>query len=254
MTALVSFTDVSLGYGGRAILSGISLDIPRGDFLGLVGPNGSGKTTLLRGLLGTLAAQRGTIAIGSDARFGYVPQREQIDARYPLTVLDVVLMGRYARMGLFRRPAPADHAAAAHALEQVGIADLSAKRLADLSGGQKQRALIARALVGDPTVLVLDEPTSGLDLVATTQILGLVRDLHEREGLTVLMVSHALNEVANYVARIALLVEGQLRIGPVGEVLTEKALSGLYGIPVEVASFEGHRIVLARHHRGANHA
>lgn len=254
MTPLVSFTDVALGYGSRSILSGISLDIPRGDFLGLVGPNGSGKTTVLRGLLGTLPAMEGTIAIGPDVRFGYVPQREQIDTRYPLTVLDVVLMGRYPRLGLIRRPGPADREAAEHALEQVGIGNLSSKRLADLSGGQKQRALIARALVGDPTVLVLDEPTNGLDLVATTQILGLVRDLHEREGLTVLMVSHALNEVANYVSRIALLVEGKLRIGPVGEVLTEGALSELYRIPVEVASFEGHRIVLARHHRGANHA
>ena len=251
---LVSFTDVTLGYGTRSILSSISLDIPKGDFLGLVGPNGSGKTTLLRGLLGTLRALKGTIAIGPEVRFGYVPQREQIDARYPLTVLDVVLMGRYPRLGLFKRPGGADREAARRALEQVGIGDLAAKRLADLSGGQKQRALIARALVGDPTVLVLDEPTTGLDLVATTQILGLVRDLHERESLTVLMVSHALNEVANYVARIALLVEGRLKIGPVDEVLTESELSGLYRIPVEVASFEGHRIVLARHHRGSNHA
>jgi manganese/zinc/iron transport system ATP- binding protein len=251
---LVSFNDVTLGYGARPILTGISLDIPRGDFLGLVGPNGSGKTTLLRGLLGTLPALDGAITIGPDVRFGYVPQREQIDTRYPLTVLDVVMMGRYRRLGLFRRPGPADRKAAGQALEQVGIGSLAGKRLADLSGGQKQRALIARALVGDPTVLVLDEPTNGLDLVATTQILGLVRDLHEREGLTVLMVSHALNEVANYVERLALLVEGKLKLGPVDEVLTEGALSGLYGIPVEVASFEGHRIVLARHHHGNGHA
>jgi ABC-type Mn2+/Zn2+ transport system ATPase subunit len=251
---LVSFADVTLGYGNRAVLSGVTLDIPRGDFLGLVGPNGSGKTTLLRGLLGTLPALAGSITIGPDVRFGYVPQREQIDVRYPLTVLDVVMMGRYRRLGLMRRPGPADRKAAHEALEHVGIGSLAEKRLADLSGGQRQRALIARALVGDPTVLVLDEPTSGLDLVATTQILGLVRDLHERQGLTVLMVSHALNEVANYVARLALLAEGRLRMGPVDEVLTESALSGLYGIPVEVASFEGHRIVLARHHRGNNHA
>jgi ABC-type Mn2+/Zn2+ transport system ATPase subunit len=247
VTPLVSFTDVTLGYGTHSILTGISLDIPRGDFLGLVGPNGSGKTTLLRGLLGALPALQGTIAIPPDVRFGYVPQREQVDARYPLTVLDVVMMGRYPRLGLFRRPGPADRKAAEQALEQVGIGTLSSKRLADLSGGQKQRALIARALVGDPTVLVLDEPTNGLDLVATTQILGLVRDLHEHQGLTVLMVSHALNEVANYARRLALLVEGKLRVGPVDEILTERALSDLYGIPVEVAAFAGHRIVLARH-------
>ena len=254
MTPLVSFTDVTLGYGARSILSGISLEILRGDFLGLVGPNGSGKTTLLRGLLGTLNALSGTITMGPEVRFGYVPQREQLDTRFPLTLLDVGMMGRYSRIGLLKRPGPVDRSAALQALAQVGIADLSSKRLADLSGGQKQRALIARALVGDPTVLVLDEPTNGLDLVATTQILGLVRDLHERHGLTVLMVSHALNEVANYVERLALLVGGHLRVGPVDEILTEAALSELYGIPVEVASFAGHRIVLARHHRGPNHA
>jgi zinc/manganese transport system ATP-binding protein len=100
--------------------------------------------------------------------------------------------------------------------------------------------------VGDPTALVLDEPTNGLDLVATTQILGLLRELRDQSGLTVLMVSHALNEVANYVERIGLLVDGRLREGPVDEVLTEASLSELYRIPVEVASVGGHRIVLAR--------
>src|ERR671934_203463 len=118
--------------------------------------------------------------------------------------------------------------------------------LTDLSGGQKQRVLIARALVGDPNVLVLDEPTNGMDLVSTTQILGLVRDLHERDGLTVLMVSHALNEVANYVERIALVLEGSFRIGSVDEIMNERTLSAMYGIPVEVDSFDGHRIVVAR--------
>jgi ABC-type cobalamin/Fe3+-siderophores transport system ATPase subunit len=95
-------------------------------------------------------------------------------------------------------------------------------------------------------VLVLDEPTNGMDLVATTQILGLVRELHDRDGLTVLMVSHALNEVANYVERIALVVEGGFRIGTTDEIMTEQALSEMYGIPVEVDSFDGHRIVVAR--------
>ncbi len=251
---LVALRGVALGYGSRAVLTGVDLTIAPGDFLGLVGPNGSGKTTLLRGLLGTLRPQEGEIAIAPGVRFGYVPQREQIDGRYPLRVLDVVLMGRYPRIGLLRRPGPADRDAARRALDHVGIADLADKRLGDLSGGQKQRTLIARALAAEPTVLVLDEPTNGLDLVATTQILGLVRDLHERDRLTVLMVSHALNEVANYVDRIALLVEGRLRVGPIGEVLTEAALTDLYGIPVEVASFGGHRIVVARHRNGGGRA
>lgn len=246
MTVLVSFQDVTLGYPRRVLLRGVTFTIPRGDFLGLVGPNGSGKTTLLRALLGTLDPLGGTIETAPDVRFGYVPQRDQIDSGYPLRVLEVVLMGRYDRVGLGRRPGPLDRERARQALAHVGMADYAEAQLADLSGGQKQRTLIARALVGEPSLLVLDEPTAGLDLVASTQILGLVRELHERDGITVLMVSHVLNEVANYVRRIGLLVDGALRIGPLDQVLTERALTGLYGIPVEVASFGGHRVVLAR--------
>ncbi|HEX9892457.1 MAG TPA: ATP-binding cassette domain-containing protein, partial [Gemmatimonadales bacterium] len=140
---LVTLRGVSLGYGARAVLQSVDLSIVTGDFLGLVGPNGSGKTTLLRGLLATLSPLAGSITIAPGVRFGYVPQREQIDARYPLRVLDVVLMGRYSRIGVLRRPSAADRAAAVEALAHVGIADLAEKQLADLSGGQKQRTLIA---------------------------------------------------------------------------------------------------------------
>jgi ABC-type Mn2+/Zn2+ transport system ATPase subunit len=246
MSALVSFDRVALGYGRRTILSGLSFAVSEGDFLGLVGPNGAGKTTVLRAILGTLKPQSGTLVRSEALRFGYVPQRDQVDYNFPLRVVDVVLMGRYDRIGLGRRPGADDRRRAMDALEHVGIPDLAERQLKDLSGGQKQRTLIARALVGEPNVLVLDEPTNGMDLVSTTQILGLVRELHERDGLTVIMVSHALNEVANYVERIALVVGGGFRIGTVDEIMTEGVLSEMYGIPVEVDSFNGHRIVLAR--------
>jgi manganese/zinc/iron transport system ATP- binding protein len=246
MAPLVTFDRATLGYGRRAVLTDISFDIPEGDFLGLVGPNGAGKTTILRALLGTLEPLGGTVTRASTLRFGYVPQRDQVDYSFPLKVLDVVMMGRYDRIGLGRRPTDDDRRRAHEALEHVGIDRLSGRPLADLSGGQKQRTLIARALVGEPNVLVLDEPTNGMDLVATTQILGLVRELHDRDGLTVLMVSHALNEVVNYVDRIALVVEGGFRIGTTDEIMTEQALTEMYGIPVEVDSFDGHRIVVAR--------
>jgi manganese/zinc/iron transport system ATP- binding protein len=213
-----------------------------------VGPNGAGKTTILRALLGNLEPLEGTVRRAAGLRFGYVPQRDQVDYGFPLEVIDVVMMGRYDRIGLVRRPAAEDRRLACAALEHVGIPELAEAPLNALSGGQKQRTLIARALVGSPNVLVLDEPTTGMDLVATTQILGLVRELHDRDGLTVLMVSHALNEVANYVDRIALVLEGAFRIGPVDEIMTEDTLSEMYGIPVEVDSHEGHRIVVARRH------
>jgi ABC-type Mn2+/Zn2+ transport system ATPase subunit len=246
MAPLVNFDRATLGYGRRTVLTDISFDIPEGDFLGLVGPNGAGKTTILRALLGSLEPLGGTVSRAPTLRFGYVPQRDQVDYSFPLKVLDVVMMGRYDRIGLMRRPSNADRALAADALDHVGIGHLAEQQLNALSGGQKQRVLIARALVGDPNVLVLDEPTNGMDLVSTTQILGLVRELHERDNLTVLMVSHALNEVANYVERIALVVEGGFRLGTVQEIMTEQTLSDMYGIPVEVDSFNGHRIVVAR--------
>jgi ABC-type Mn2+/Zn2+ transport system ATPase subunit len=251
MAPLVTFDHATLGYGRRVVLTDISFEIPEGDFLGLVGPNGAGKTTILRALLGSLAPLGGTVTRAPRLRFGYVPQRDQVDYNFPLKVVDVVMMGRYDRIGLGRRPTNDDRRRAHRALEHVGIEQLADRPLADLSGGQKQRTLIARALVGEPNVLVLDEPTNGMDLVATTQILGLVRELHDNDGLTVLMVSHALNEVANYVERIALVVEGGFRIGTTDEIMTEQALSQMYGIPVEVDSFDGHRIVVARRHTEA---
>jgi ABC-type Mn2+/Zn2+ transport system ATPase subunit len=246
MSSLVTFAGAALGYGRHTVLSGLSFAVAEGDFLGLVGPNGAGKTTVLRAILGTLRPMSGTVSRAPGLRFGYVPQRDQVDYNFPLRVLDVVMMGRYDRIGLGRRPGADDRRRAMAALEHVGIPDLAERQLKELSGGQKQRTLIARALVGEPNVLVLDEPTNGMDLVSTTQILGLVRELHERDRLTVIMVSHALNEVANYVERIALVVGGGFRIGSVDEIMTVPVLSEMYGIPVEVDSFNGHRIVLAR--------
>jgi ABC-type Mn2+/Zn2+ transport system ATPase subunit len=246
VTALITFDGVTLGYGRRPVLTDLSFRIPEGDFLGLVGPNGAGKTTILRAILGSLSPLSGTITRADGLRFGYVPQRDQVDYNFPLKVVDVVLMGRYDRVGLARRPGRRDRDRARAALEHVGIADLADEPLSALSGGQRQRALIARALVGEPNLLVLDEPTNGMDLVSTTQILALVRELHEHDGLTVLMVSHALNEVANYVRRIALVLEGSFRVGDVDEIMTEETLTEMYGIPVEVGSFEEHRMVFAR--------
>ena len=246
MTALVTFDRVTLGYGRRAVLTDLHFVIPEGDFLGLVGPNGAGKTTIVRAILGNLEPLSGSVRRVDGLRFGYVPQRDQVDYGFPLKVIDVVMMGRYDRIGLIRRPSAEDRRLAMSALDHVGIAELAGQPLNALSGGQKQRTLIARALVGEPNLLVLDEPTTGMDLVATTQILSLVRELHDRDGLTVLMVSHALNEVANYVDRIALVLEGAFRIGRVDEIMTESVLSDMYGIPVEVDSFDGHRIVVAR--------
>ena len=243
--AFIEFDHVTLGYGRHAVLRDVDLAVAAGDFLGIVGPNGAGKTTLLKALLGTLAPIRGTIRTPEHAPvFGYVPQRQAVDETFPLTVREMVLMGRFARIGLFRRARPEDHRRVVEAAEHVGISDLLARRYRTLSGGQKQRTLIARALAAEPTVLVLDEPTNGMDLPAEHAIMELVRRLHIEDRLTVVMVSHLLNVVASYVARLAIVGNGRLEVGPVATMLTAERLTALYGTTVRVHRLDGVAVVL----------
>jgi len=240
---LVEFRRVRLGYGRHTVLSDLDLRLVRGDYLGLVGPNGAGKTTLLRALLGNLRALRGEILYpeGQRPRFGYVPQREGVDEAFPFSVEDVTLMGRYPRMGLVHRPTRSDRDFARHCLERVGMADHRHRSLGDLSGGQKQRVLMARALAGEPEVLLLDEPTTGMDLASEEDTLHLIGDLHE-QGMTVVMVTHLLYLVANHARTVGILHHG-LTVGPVEEVLDETRLSRLYGRPVRVTRVGRRRFV-----------
>lgn len=242
---LVRFEDADLGYGRQVVLQGVSFSIERGGFLGLVGPNGAGKTTVLRALLGSLTPLRGSVTVAPEVRFGYVPQRELLDTGYPIRVLDAVVMGRYHRIGLLRWPGADDRARARAALAHVGIEHLADRHIGSLSGGQKQRMLIARALVGEPNVLVLDEPTDGMDIASTSQILSLARHLHDVDGLTVVMVSHALNHVADTVHQLALVHEGRFQLGPVEEILTDQTLTGMFGVPVRVSRHLGQRVIAA---------
>ena len=242
----IEFDRVTLGYGRRAVLQDVDLDVPAGDFLGIVGPNGAGKTTLLKALLGTLRPIRGTIRRPDEGVvFGYVPQRQAVDETFPLTVREMILMGRFARIGLVRRPGPDDHARVAEAAEHVAIGDLLGRRYRTLSGGQKQRTLIARALAAEPTVLVLDEPTNGMDLPAENAIMQLVSRLHRDDRLTVIMVSHLLNVVASYVTRLAIVGGGRVDVGPVATMLTAEKLTALYGTAVRVHHVDGSAVVLA---------
>lgn len=247
-SALVRFDDVGLGYGGTTVIEKLSFEVARGDFLGIVGPNGAGKSTILKAMLGILRPARGGVVyeaeVHRDLRFGYVPQRHTLDHIYPLTVRAIVRMARYARAGLVRRPGADDDLAVTHALEAIDIVDLAERRFAELSGGQRQRALIARALATGANFLVLDEPTDGMDLKSTHGILGLVRRLHRDEGLTVVFVSHQLNEVANYVDRLLVIDEGRYDFGPVDEVLTADHLRRIYQVPVVVETVAGASVVV----------
>ena len=251
-STLIEFRDVTLAYGRKEVFSRLSFAVGRGDFLGIVGPNGSGKTTLLRALLGILRPRAGTIVVqrsrGRAPRMGYVPQRETLDPILPYTVHDVVLMGRYGSLGPVRWPRRADRERVREVLGQVDLVELESHSFRDLSGGQKQRALIARALAAEAELLVLDEPTNGMDLSSRVAIMELIRRLHDERGLTIIMVSHLLSDVAHHVKRIALVEKGMFQIGAVSEILSERNLSSVYGLPVHVGTFHGSKVIVAGGH------
>ena len=211
--AIVTLRDVSLGYDGQPVLEHVDLEIERGEFLPLAGPNGAGKTTLLRGILGLMPVLAGRIEYGFDRLVsppGYVPQREALDPIFPLCVLEVVMMGTYATappvwpLGARRRRR------ALESLDRVGLADVARRPFWALSGGQKQRVLIARALAGEPEVLVLDEPTSGVDREAERTIIDLISRLNRERGLTVILVSHHLGRIRGVAASIVWVEEGKV--------------------------------------------
>jgi ABC-type Mn2+/Zn2+ transport system ATPase subunit len=242
---LVRLEEVAIGYAGRAVLAGVTLTVERGDFLGVVGPNGGGKTTLLRTLLGVLPPVRGRRVQPAPLRVGYVPQRDHVEALWPITVSEVVLMGRYALVGPGRRVGAEDRRHATAALGRLAIADLAGRPFRTLSGGQRQRTLIARALAAEPQLLALDEPTSGMDPSAELAAMDILADLRRTEPLAVIMVSHRLEAVANYANRLAFVDRDQAlwRVGTLDEMLQPELLSALYQRPVVVREEEGRRLV-----------
>lgn len=244
--AFVQFAGAELGYAHRAILSGVTLALAEGDFLGIVGPNGAGKTTLLRTLLGIIPPRSGVRETPRHAapRFGYVPQREALDAIFPFTVREVVSMGRFPRTGVLGRFGKADRDRVQWSLERAGIPKLADRAYRELSGGQRQRALIARALASEPEIVILDEPTAGMDLRGSTQILDLISDLHDEGHLTVVLVTHNLGEIANLATSIALVDHGRVDVGPAEQVLTNATLSRMYDMPIAVETVAGQRVIL----------
>jgi len=248
MQPQIVFNDADLGYGKRSVvLHGVNLRIEQGVFWGIVGPNGSGKTTLLRTLLGLLRPVAGAVTVGASGplRFGYVPQRDTVDTLFPIPVEDIVLMGRYGRIGPVRRPGREDRAAALRCLEQVGLTEIGRRDYSQLSGGWRQRVLIARALATEPDVLVLDEPTHGMDLPSETALLGLLRRLNAERGLTIVLVSHLLGSVADAAQSIAIISGGTLEVGTREEMLSSERLTRLYGVPVQVVRVAGRSAVFA---------
>jgi ABC-type Mn2+/Zn2+ transport system ATPase subunit len=236
---------VNLGYGPRVLLKNVNMSFTRGKFLGIVGPNGSGKTTLLRAILGWVKPFTGKITCTEGIRFGYVPQRNTVDSLYPLTALDIVLMGLYGSRPAWQRMTADDRKRAQQALTQVGLAEKSGFLFSELSGGQQQRTLLARALVGHPDVLILDEPTNGMDLVSEAFVMESVDEIHKKTGMAIIIVTHLLHVVAQHARELGLIQGDRVEFGPTDSLLTTRHLTELYGRPIVVSKAEGKTVVIA---------
>ncbi|HMA36049.1 MAG TPA: metal ABC transporter ATP-binding protein [Chloroflexia bacterium] len=239
----VRMAAVTVGYDARPILDGANLTLGWGQLVGVIGPNGAGKSTLLKTLLGTLPPRQGTVAIGGwpartrGARntIGYVPQREVVNWDFPVTVADVVMMGRTTRLGPLRFPGAADRQAVAAALAEVGMTAFAERQISQLSGGQQQRVFLARALAQGGRLLLLDEPLNGVDATTQDEIGALLRR-HCAQGGTVLLATHDLELAAAWCTLIVLVNHAIVACGPPEAVLQPEILRATYG---------GHVLVMA---------
>jgi len=243
MSTAIAIENLSISVKGKEILKNINFSLEAGRFLGIVGPNGGGKTTLVKIILGILKPSSGRVRVfgespesllTGDPVFGYLPQHQNIDPNFPATSLDVVLMGRYKKAGFLKWPGKKDRAKAMECLATMGVDSLSDIPYSNLSGGQQQRISIARALAGEPRILVLDEPSTGIDVVGQEDFYHLLKGLQKKMNLTILMVSHDIGTVTSYVDEISCLnINLYYHGNPLG-ALDEKVLKSLYGKSVDL--------------------
>lgn len=241
--AVIEIKDASVAYRENVALAGITLTVFPGEFIGIIGPNGAGKTTLLTLVNGLAKAVNGSVTVfGRDVkmqdahalrrRVGYVSQAADIDPRTPMSVRDVVMTGR-AGLGLLRRPGKNDAELISEMLGFVGMTGLAERPIGHLSGGERQRTAIARCLAQEPEILLLDEPTASLDWPGRTEILELVRRIHDTRRLTTLFVTHDLDALPAACTRILLMKGGHIIADGVPlDVLSDSNLAGLYGLPL----------------------
>jgi len=232
--AAIEVNDLTVAYRENPVLWDVDLSVRAGALTAIVGPNGAGKTTLIKAVLGLVKPAAGRVRIlgkrVQEARgeVAYVPQRGSVDWDFPTSVIDVVLMGTYGRLGWIRRPGERERAAARDALEKVGMEAFADRQISQLSGGQQQRVFLARALVQASRVYIMDEPFQGVDARTERAIVDVLRELRAR-GDTVVAVHHALQTVPEYFDDVALLNVRKIASGPVSEVFTEENLRLAYG-------------------------
>ena len=239
MTAAIDVQDVTVRYGDVTALEQVSLRVEPGRVTGLIGMNGSGKSTLFKTVIGMLRPQEGRVLVDgrtpTAARkggvVGYVPQSEDVDWAFPVSVRDVVMMGRYGRLGPTRRPRAADRAAVAEALERVELTDFADRQIGQLSGGQRKRAFVARGIAQDARVLLLDEPFAGVDLRSEATISRLLRELAD-DGRAVLVSTHDLHALPQLADEAILLLHRVVFQGAVAEALDPANLARAFGLDV----------------------
>jgi len=241
---IIHVTDVGFRYKEVRALRGISFEVRRGEFLGVIGPNGSGKTTLIRVIDGILAPERGGVSINGAAIRGMgrreiarlvavVPQ--DLPLVFPYRAIEIVMMGRSPHLGMLRFEGESDRGIVRRAMEMTDTASLANRSMDSLSGGERQRVLIARALAQEPEVILLDEPTAFLDIRHQAEFFGLMKGLNRKRGLTVLAVTHDINLASAYCDRVMLLREGRIHtLGAPGEVITETNIREAYETDVLV--------------------
>jgi ABC-type Mn2+/Zn2+ transport system ATPase subunit len=245
-STVISIQDAVVSYREDVALQGVSLEVKKGEFIGIIGPNGAGKTTLLtvvNGLGKLIHGQAWVLGSrlngrnGNDLRkrIGYVAQVERIDPRLPINVRETVMVGCYGRLGLLGRPTRAQQKTVDEVLEMVGIAHLSQRPIGHLSGGEYQRAAIARALVQQPDIFLLDEPTASIDQKAQREILSLIQLIHRQYHTTTLFVTHDLATLPAICQRLVLMKDGRIwQQGSPQSMLREEVLTQLYGAPISV--------------------
>ena len=241
-SALIVADQVTVAYGVDPVIIDIDLTIEPGDMIGIVGPSGSGKSTLLRALLGGIRPRSGSVSRRADLTVGFVPQVEQINWNFPVTVAECVGM---ARATGFRTPwiSKRERGEIDSVLDRLGLHELGSRHIRNLSGGQQQRVFLARALFTGAEVIFLDEPTSGLDVRTRHDVLHLLDDLNS-EGLTIVLTTHDLNGIAAHLPTIVCLNREVIGAGSPDEVLVPDVLERTYGSPMEVLEHGGMRVVV----------
>ena len=241
--------DAAVAYDGEPVLQGVDGQVLAGETVALIGPNGAGKSTLIKAALGLVPVVSGAITVlgraPAEARrdVAYVPQADTLDPQFPISVAQVVLMGRYRRTGWLRRPGRTDRHIAADALDQVGLADRARDRFGTLSGGQRQRVLLARAIAQQPRLLLLDEPFNGVDVISQDALLHAIGAL-KRHGAAVVVSTHDLALAHLACDSACLLNRHMYGFGPVEQVLTPALLRATYGS--QALELRGDRVIVAR--------